>query len=90
MGIILAFMLTSTLTPFFFLQLRKKSFAIVQTILLIGMWVYFFQAAFQTAPPVLSVTSIMFYASLVMAEVGWIMFIIHHVKTASNNQQAYI
>ncbi|MFD2209719.1 hypothetical protein ACFSMW_08340 [Virgibacillus halophilus] len=75
MGIVVMFMALASLTPFLFVQLNKKIIAAVQTVMLIGMWIYFFQALFHTAPHAFSITWIMFYASLLIAEFAWIMFI---------------
>lgn len=83
MGIILMFMLLSTVTPFLFLKLKKPAFAIAQTVLLVGMWVYYFQVLFYTTPIALSPTWAMFYLGLVGAEVAWVMFIISEVKQSS-------
>ncbi|TGB04853.1 hypothetical protein [Halobacillus salinus] len=80
MGIMLMFMLLSTVAPFLFLQLKKPSFAVAQTVLLVGMWVYYFQVLFYTTPAAFSPTWGMFYLGLVGAEVAWVMFIIAMVK----------
>ncbi|MBY7144626.1 hypothetical protein KFZ56_16520 [Virgibacillus sp. NKC19-3] len=80
MGVTLMFMMLATLTPFLFLRLNKKLYAAIQSVLLIGMWFYFFVAMFQTAPAPFSISWIMFYLSLIVAEVAWIMFIIDEVK----------
>ncbi|HLR63227.1 MAG TPA: hypothetical protein VK097_12415 [Lentibacillus sp.] len=82
MGITLMFMVLGTVTPFIFLYLKKKSLAIVQTVLLIGMWLYFIQVMFIAVPAVFSITWMMFYASLIMSAVGWILFIIDMVNTS--------
>lgn len=89
MGIILMFMLLASITPFLFLQLKKTVLALVQTILLVGMWLYFFEAVFQTAPAAFSISWLMFYASLFAAEVAWVMFIIRLVKTSGVAQESY-
>ncbi|MCA0969204.1 hypothetical protein LCM20_01215 [Halobacillus litoralis] len=80
MGIILMFMLLSTVTPFLFIRLRKPSMALAQTVLLVGMWVYYFQVLFFTVPVAFSPTWIMFYLGLVGAWVAWVMFIITTVE----------
>ncbi|MFG6117504.1 hypothetical protein ACGTN9_20320 [Halobacillus sp. MO56] len=89
MGIILMFMLLASVTPFLFLQLKKTIFALVQTILLVGMWLYFIEVVFQTAPAAFSIPWMMFYASLFVAEVGWVMFIIRLIKTSSTVQESF-
>lgn len=81
MGIIVMFMLLATLTPFLFLHSKRKILAVVQTVMLVGMWLYYIQAQFFTAPEAFSVTWAMFYISLVLAEVAWVMFIIAMVKS---------
>ncbi|ASK63839.1 hypothetical protein CFK37_17575 [Virgibacillus phasianinus] len=90
MGIIVMFMLLATLTPFLFLHSKKKVMAIVQSVLLVGMWLYYIQAQFFIAPGTFSVTWIMFYASLVLAEVAWVMFIIATVKTPASKSEVHL
>ncbi|ALX48850.1 hypothetical protein [Lentibacillus amyloliquefaciens] len=81
MGITLMFMVLGTATPFIFLYLKNKPLAIVQSILLAGMWLYFIQVMFLgVVPAVFSITWIMFYTSLIMSAVGWVMFIINMVN----------
>ncbi|MEW9677946.1 hypothetical protein ABRT01_17635 [Lentibacillus sp. L22] len=82
MGIIVMFMVLATLTPFLFIHLNKKILAVVQTVMIIGMWLYYFEALFHTAPPAFSIMWIMFYLSMILAEVAWVMFIIRVVKTS--------
>ncbi|WLD93274.1 hypothetical protein [Alkalihalobacillus sp. AL-G] len=89
MSIILMFMLTATVTPFVFMHLKKTVLAILQTVLLVGMWLYFFQAAFGVAPAVLSVLWIMFYAGLTVSFVAWVMMIIHMVETPAEHNRSY-
>ncbi|ASN06125.1 hypothetical protein [Virgibacillus necropolis] len=84
MGIIVMFMLLATLTPFLFIQSNKKTLAVLQTVMLVGMWLYYIEAQFQTAPAAFSITWSMFYLSLILAEVGWVMFIIRMVKSPIN------
>lgn len=74
MGITLMFMVLATVAPFLFIRLEKKILAVVQSVMLVGMWVYFFEAVFHTAPHAFSTIWIMFYASMIIAEVAWIMF----------------
>ncbi|GAB3062523.1 hypothetical protein [Virgibacillus ainsalahensis] len=83
MGVTIMFMVLATLTPFLFLRLNKKLYAVIQSILLVGMWLYFFAVMFQTPPAPFSISWIMFYLSLIVAEVAWIMFIIYEVKFMS-------
>lgn len=80
MGIALMFMLLATITPYLFIRLKKRIFAIVQSVMLVGMWLYFLEVMFQSAPAAFSITWSMFYLSLILAEVAWVMFIIHMVK----------
>lgn len=80
MGIAVMFLLLATLTPFLFIHLKKKVLAVVQSVLLVGMWLYFLEIMFQTAPAAFSLTWSAFYLSLIIAEVAWVMFIIHMVK----------
>ncbi|WP_100011213.1 hypothetical protein [Lentibacillus sediminis] len=82
MGVTLMFMLLATLTPFLFIRLGKRLYAIIQSVLLVGMWLYFFAVMFQTPPAPFSFSWTMFYASLIVAEVAWVMFIISEVKQA--------
>ncbi|WP_028785010.1 hypothetical protein [Thalassobacillus devorans] len=89
MGIIVMFMLLASVTPFLFLQMKKTIFALVQTVLLVGMWLYFFEVVFQSAPAAFSIPWIMFYASLFVSEAGWVMFIIRIVKTSGTVQESY-
>ncbi|WP_430786545.1 hypothetical protein VBD025_14095 [Virgibacillus flavescens] len=79
MGIALMFMLLATITPYLFILLKKKVFAIVQSVSLVGMWIYFLEVMFQSAPAAFSITWSMFYLSLVLAEVAWVMFIIQRL-----------
>lgn len=81
MGISVMFMLLATLTPFLFIHMKRKVLAVVQAVLLVGMWIYFLELMFQTAPATFSIVWVMFYMSLIIAEVAWVMFIIHMVKS---------
>ncbi|WP_173918334.1 hypothetical protein [Halobacillus sp. Marseille-Q1614] len=81
MGITFMFMLLATITPFLFIQMNKLSLAIVQTIMLVGMWLYFLEATFNIAPGAFSYLWVFYYASLIVAEVAYIMFVIYMVKT---------
>ncbi|GGB57113.1 hypothetical protein F3157_13735 [Virgibacillus dakarensis] len=85
MGIIVMFMLLATLTPFLFIHLHRKILAVVQTVMLVGMWLYYIEAQFHTAPIAFSIMWIMFYVSMILAEVAWVMFIIRIVKTSYTN-----
>ncbi|GAA0614171.1 hypothetical protein GCM10009001_34310 [Virgibacillus siamensis] len=89
MGIILMFVVLATLTPFLFIHLNKKIPAALQAILVIGMWFYYLEAAFFVAPGAFSLTWSMFYASLILAEVAWIMFIIRMVKFSMTKAKTY-
>lgn len=84
MGIIVMFMVLATLTPFLCIHLNKKILAVTQTVMLIGMWVYYFEALFHTAPHAFSIMWIMFYASMIIAEVAWVLFIMQIVKANGN------
>ncbi|WP_010529757.1 hypothetical protein [Lentibacillus jeotgali] len=90
MGITLMFMLLSTVTPFIFFRLEKKIFAGVQSVLILGMWVYFIQVMFVAVPAIFSITWLMFYGSLILAEVAWIMLIIDAVKIADKYRKSYL
>ncbi|UOQ95357.1 hypothetical protein MUO14_10730 [Halobacillus shinanisalinarum] len=89
MGIVLMFLLIATVAPFVFIHLKKTKLAIAQTILLVGMWLYFFEAMFMVAPTAFSITWVMFYLSLVVAEVAWVMFIIHVANSQAKYQESY-
>ncbi|WP_085522552.1 hypothetical protein [Tuberibacillus sp. Marseille-P3662] len=91
MPIVLMFMLATTITPFIFIHLKKTTLAIVQTALLVGMWLYFFEAMFDIAPAPFSFLWFLFYGSLVISEAGWIMLIIDIVKSGEkpNNRSSY-
>lgn len=89
MGISVMFMLLATLTPFLFIHMKKKILAVVQAVLLVGMWIYFLELMFQTAPAAFSIVWSMFYLSMIIAEVAWVMFIIHMVKLPSVYKKNY-
>ncbi|SFB22104.1 hypothetical protein SAMN04488072_11062 [Lentibacillus halodurans] len=89
MGVTLMFMLLATVTPFIFVQLKKKTLALIQSILLAGMWIYFIQVMFIAVPAAFSITWIMLYASLIVAEVAWVMFIIKIVNTSEKFKESY-
>ncbi|WP_079528871.1 MULTISPECIES: hypothetical protein [Halobacillus] len=88
MGIVLMFLLIATVAPFVFIHLKRTKLAITQTILLVGMWVYFFETMFISAPSAFSITWSMFYLSLIVAEVAWVMFIIHVANTHEKPREA--
>lgn len=88
MGVFVTFMLLATVTPYLFLRLRKPAFAIVQSALLVGMWIYFFQVLLFTEPAAFSATWSMFYLSLVGAHVAWVMFIIVSIKDTPSYQES--
>ncbi|MCP3027236.1 hypothetical protein [Halobacillus sp. A5] len=81
MDVVMIFLMLSTLTPFLFIKLKKMPLAIVQSVLLVGMWMYYFQAVFNTAPATFSPLWIIFYAGLFVSQIAWIMFIIYVVST---------
>ncbi|KHE72393.1 hypothetical protein [Halobacillus sp. BBL2006] len=81
MGIAVLFLVLATVTPFLFMQMKKPALAAVQSVLLVGMWVYFFQVLYFTTPAAFSITWSTYYLSLVMAEVAWVMFVIAMVKS---------
>ncbi|WP_240377514.1 hypothetical protein [Bacillus piscicola] len=89
MGVTLVFMLLATLTPFLFIQMKKRAFAVVHTVLLIGMWMYFIETMFNAAPPLFSLLTVTFYLSLLAAEIGWVMFVIRLVRPAAGFQKSY-
>ncbi|AIF42476.1 hypothetical protein [Virgibacillus sp. SK37] len=80
MGVTAMFLLLATITPFLLIQLKRPVFAVVQSVLLVGMWLYSFQIMFFTAPGAFSISWMMFYGSLIGAHVAWIMFIIALVE----------
>ncbi|WP_164670217.1 hypothetical protein [Virgibacillus doumboii] len=80
MGITLMFLILASVTPIIFFYLNKKTLAAVQTVLLSGMWLYFFQVMFGTVPAVFSITWVMFYLSLFVSAISWVMFIIDMVN----------
>ncbi|MGP4062410.1 hypothetical protein [Halobacillus litoralis] len=88
MGVTFMFLLLATVTPFLLLQLKKPAFAVVQSIFLVGMWLYCFQILLFTAPAAFSATWTMFYAGLIGAQVAWIMFIIATVKASPSFQES--
>ncbi|CDQ20105.1 hypothetical protein SAMN05192559_10753 [Halobacillus karajensis] len=88
MGAIVMFLLLATVAPFLFLQSRKPAFAVVQSILLIGMWLYFFQVMMYSDPGVFSATWSMFYLGLIGAHVAWVMFIVSTVKSSPAYQDS--
>lgn len=73
MGIIVMLMALATLTPFLLVQLNKKILAGIQAVMLVGMWFYFFGTMFHTVEA-FSILGVMFYASMILAAVAWIMF----------------
>ncbi|WP_082232339.1 hypothetical protein [Halobacillus massiliensis] len=81
MGITFMFMLLATITPFLLIQMNKLTLAIVQSVLLVGMWLYFLEATFNIAPGAFSYLWVFFYLSLFAAEVAYIMYVIYLVKT---------
>lgn len=87
MDIILVFMVLATMTPFLFIRVGKRLYAVIQSFLLVGMWIYYFSAMFQTTPSAFSFSWTMFYASLIVAEVAWVMFIIDEVKTSTDTKK---
>ncbi|MFB4167214.1 hypothetical protein [Virgibacillus sp. JSM 102003] len=89
MGIIVMFMLLATITPFLFIRLNKIIPAILQGILVIGMWFYYIEAAFNVAPGAFSFLWIVFYGSLLLAEVAWVMFIIKSINFAMVQAKTY-
>lgn len=89
MGIIVMFMLLATITPFLFIHLNKKTPAVLQAILVIGMWFYYIEAAFNVAPGLLSFLWIAFYGSLLLAEVAWVMFIVQSIKFSMAKAKTY-
>ncbi|MFC7063716.1 hypothetical protein [Halobacillus seohaensis] len=89
MGIIMIFLMLSTVTPFLFMKLRKMPLAIVQSALLVGMWIYYFEAVFNVAPATFSPLWVIFYGGLIVSQAAWIMFIIYVVNTQDKYQKSY-
>ncbi|MGR9050490.1 hypothetical protein ACQ4XT_17805 [Halobacillus faecis] len=88
MGAIVMFLILATVAPFLFLQAKKMAFAVAQSILLIGMWLYFFQVTMYSDPGVLSITWSMFYLGLIGAHVAWVMFIVATVKSSPGYKES--
>ncbi|HLR02029.1 MAG TPA: hypothetical protein VK111_04725 [Virgibacillus sp.] len=80
MSVSVMFILLASVAPFLFIYLRRKMLAALQFVLLAGMWVHFIMVAFQTPPGIFSATWTMFYLSLLLAEVAWVMFFIYEIK----------
>lgn len=86
MTIVLMFMLAATATPFIFIHLQKTTLSIAQTVLLVGMWLYFFEAVFNVAPAPFSLLWSLFYVSLIVSESAWVMLIIDMVKSTTKTK----
>lgn len=83
MGVALMFMILASVAPYLFYQLNKKWLAGVQTILVVGMWLYAINThLLGINPGMFSITWSSFYLSFLLAEVAWIMFIIREVKAS--------
>lgn len=80
MTIIVMFILLASVAPLLFIYLKRKVLATVQFALLAGMWVHFIIVTFQTPPGIFSTTWVMFYLSLLLAEVAWVMFFIYEIN----------
>lgn len=80
MGMIVMFLLLATVAPFLFIITKKTALAVIQSVLLIGMWLYYFQVTMYTDPGAFSITWAMFYLGLIGAHVAWVVFIIDTVK----------
>ncbi|TFB21820.1 hypothetical protein E3U55_08335 [Filobacillus milosensis] len=82
MGVVMMFMILSSVTPYLFYRLNKKTLAGIQFVSLFGMWMYYINISFLgTDPGMFSLSWSAFYLSLILAWVAWIMFIIHLVKS---------
>ncbi|HET7628170.1 MAG TPA: hypothetical protein VFK44_07255 [Bacillales bacterium] len=82
MDMAIIFMLVASAAPFVFIHLKKYVFAAAQVLLLIGMWMYFFAGLNpETLPAPFSVLWFSFYGSLVLSEIGYVMFVIYLGKT---------
>ncbi|RWZ60611.1 hypothetical protein EQV77_04765 [Halobacillus fulvus] len=88
MDVAFVFLLFATITPVMLLQLKKPVFAVVQTILLIGMWLYCFQMVLYTPPAAFSISWTMFYASLIGAHVAWLLFVMAIIKESPGFQES--
>ncbi|ELK46032.1 hypothetical protein QRD89_06925 [Halobacillus sp. ACCC02827] len=88
MGVASMFLLLATVTPILFLMMKKPAFAIVHSVLLMGMWVYYFQVLLYTTPTAFSPTWTMFYLALIGTHIGWVMFFIATVKEGPIYKQA--
>lgn len=89
MDIVLIFLLLATVAPFMFMNLKRMTLAVIQTILLVGMWVYYFQALFVEAPAVLSFPWLTFYLGFILSEVAWVMMIINIVHSTAEYHKNY-
>ncbi|QSS98761.1 MULTISPECIES: hypothetical protein [Pontibacillus] len=88
MGATVMFLLLATIAPFLFLQTKKMAFAVAQSVLLIGMWLYFFQVTMYTDPGLFSITGAMFYLGLIGAHVAWVMFMVATVKSSPGYKES--
>ncbi|MFD2637908.1 hypothetical protein [Piscibacillus salipiscarius] len=90
MGIALMFMILASVAPYLFYLLNKKWLAGVQTVLVLGMWVYAINThLIGIDPGMLSLTWMSFYLSFILAEVAWVMFIIREVKSSEKTSLSY-
>ncbi|SEQ16193.1 hypothetical protein [Piscibacillus halophilus] len=90
MGVVMMFMILASVAPYLFYQLNKKWLASLQAILVVGMWFYAINISLVgVTPGVFSITWSSFYLSLILAEVAWVMFIIHVVKTTEKTTLSY-
>ena len=81
MDMAIIFMIVATIAPFLYIHMKKYIWAVVQGILLIGMWIYFAQSLNPaTTPANFSIQWFAFYLCLVISEIAYVMFAIYLAK----------
>jgi predicted membrane channel-forming protein YqfA (hemolysin III family) len=77
MSVAVIFLIVASIAPFVFFHLKKTVLGVLQIVLLIGMWLYFFEVVRGGSPSVFSVLWLTFYGSLVISEIALVMLAIH-------------
>lgn len=90
MSFVIIFMLTVTVTPIVLLYLKKPVLSFLQSILVVGAWIYVFEMVFHQAPAVFSLLWVLFHLALVFSIISWILLIIdlaehHEVRREREN-----
>lgn len=81
MDMAIIFMIVATIAPFLYIHMKKYTLAVVQGILLIGMWIYFAQSLNpDTVPANFSIQWFAFYLCLVVSEIAYVMFAVYLAK----------